>query len=68
MTYLYTDLELTRRAVGDAYDAMTANPCDATISSYERALDDAAAARLAIITAYDADMAERDVRSCRKAA
>lgn len=68
MTYLYTDLELTRRAVGDAFDAMTANPCDNTISAYERALDAAAAARLAIITAYDADMAERDVRSCRKAA
>ena len=68
MTYLYAELELTRRATDSAYDAMTANPCDNTISAYERALDAAAAARLAIITAYDADMAARDVRSCRKAA
>lgn len=68
MTYLYAELELTRRAVGDAYDAMTANPCDNTISAYECALDNAAAARLAVGAAYDADMAARDVRSCRKAA
>ena len=68
MTHLYAELELTRRAIGNAYDAMTANPCDNTITAYERALDDAAAARLAIITAHDADMAERDIRSCRKAA
>jgi hypothetical protein len=67
MTNLYAELNATRHAISRAYDAMIASPCDATIAAYESALDEQAQARLAISAAYEADMAARDIRSCRKA-